>query len=262
MYTKCPECHAIFRITTEQLEIADGLVRCGLCDSVFNGKDHLHEDYGQSITPPPSSLEKQQEPNEENISTTDTTQDYYNQQDDDEVLINADKIPTVIRDDFGSGILSNPSNPIQIALWTIGAIALAIFFLGQITYWQDVDVLPRPWVNNFCAVVGCKSDVEQDLSAIRILNRNIYTHPNVENALMITLSFVNESEISQPFPLLQIALLNTQGEIVAIRRFSPEDYLVNKLLATTLMQPNQPVGARLEVFDPGSTVIVYEIEFY
>lgn len=262
MYTKCPECHAIFRITTEQLDIADGLVRCGLCDSVFNGKDHLHEDYGQSTTPTPSDLENQEEPYEENLSATDTTADYYDQQDDDETLISADKVPTVIRDDFGGGILSKPSNPLQIGIWTVGSITLAIFFLGQITYWQNVDVLPQSWVNNFCAVVGCKSDKVQDLSAIKILNRNIYTHPNVENALMITLSFVSESEISQPFPLLEIALLNIQGEIVAIRRFSPEDYLVNKSLASTLMQFNQPVGARLEVFDPGNTVITYEIEFY
>lgn len=261
MYTKCPECHAIFRVTTEQINIADGLVRCGLCDSVFNCKDYLHEDYEQSGTDAPNPLYQEHESFEENISTADTSPEDYDQH-DDEALIDADKIPTVIRDDFGGGLLAKPSNPMQIALWTAGAIALAIFFLGQITYWQDVDVLPQSWVDNFCAIVGCNSDGERDVLAIKILNRNIYTHPNVDNALMITSSFVNESEVSQPFPLLQIALLDTQGEIVAIRRFSPEDYLVNKKLATTLMQPSQPVGARLEVFDPGSTVIAYEIEFY
>jgi len=263
MHTKCPECNAIFRITPDQLDIADGLVRCGLCDAVFNGKDHSHE--GTAVASPQvatSYFEQEQESIEEDIVTTDAFDSNDQHHYDDEALMDADKIPTIIRDDFGGGFLSKPTNPLQITLWTAGAIALALFFLGQITYWQDVDVLPRPWVDNFCILAGCNSDLEQNLAAIKILNRNIYTHPNVDNALMITSSFVNLSERAQPFPQLQIMILDTQGEIVAIRRFSPGDYLVDKELTTTLMQTNQPVGARLEILDPGSTLIAYEIEFY
>ena len=265
MYTKCPECNSVFRITEELLEIADGLVRCGLCDAVFDGKENLHEESEQQYSPDHDTSTDLQEPVEK-IDEEDlyVTEDYSNEdhRDDDKTLIESEKVPSAIREDFGGGVLSKPANPLHAALWTGGAIALALVFLGQITYWQDTDVLPRTWVNNFCSVVGCKSDIERDLNAIKILNRNIFTHPNVKNALMITSSFVNASENMQPFPLLQIALLNTQGEIVAIRRFSPEDYLVNKNLLTTTMKSNEPVGVRLEVFDPGSDVIAYEIEFY
>jgi len=168
----------------------------------------------------------------------------------------------VIRDDFGKSLPSKSTNPVQIALWTAGSIALAIFFLGQITYWQNIDVLPRIWVDNFCAAASCQPDIERDLSAIKILNRSVYTHPNVDNALMIASTFVNEGGFPQPFPLLQVAFLDTQGEIVALRRFTPEDYLVSKDLVASSMQPDQAIGARLEIFDPGSTVVAYEIEFY
>ena len=252
MYTKCPECRAIFRVTTEQASIADGLVRCGLCDAVFNCKDCVHKDNeGPDTQTTTSALEKQPLLNGD-------------LQHDDEILIVAEKIPTMLRDDLGNGILSKPNAPMRIALWTAGAIVFAIFFLGQITYWQDVDVLPQSWVDKFCmaAKIKCNSGAQRDLAAIKVLNRNIYAHPNVADALMITSSFVSQSAASQPFPLLGVTLLDTQGTVVATRRFTPEDYLVDKTLATTLMQPDQPVGARLEVFDPGSTVIAYEIEFY
>ena len=79
---------------------------------------------------------------------------------------------------------------------------------------------------------------------------------------MITTSFVNQGVSAQEFPLLEITLLDTQGQIIAVRRFSPKDYLVNKSLADTLMPPDQPVGARLEVLDPGNKVIAYEFEFH
>jgi len=261
MYTKCPDCNAVFRVTTEQLKIAEGLVRCGLCDAVFNGKDHIHEDSELPDIEKTNSLKQEFDSSEVEPVSTDSTSDEMHQHNEDE-LIDNEKIPTVIRDDFGSGFLARPSNPMHMAMWTAGSLLLATFFLGQITYWQNVDVLPRTWVNGFCNVMRCTSPIERDLGAIKILNRSIYTHPNVENALMITTSFVNESTAAQPLPHLQVALLNTQGQVVAIRRFIPNDYLVNKKLASSLMHPDQPIGARLEVFDPGSKVIAYEFEFY
>lgn len=43
MYTRCPECNTVFRIAREQLEAADGEVRCGHCSGIFNALDALSE---------------------------------------------------------------------------------------------------------------------------------------------------------------------------------------------------------------------------
>jgi len=260
MYTKCPECRAVFRVTTEQLNMAEGLVRCGICDSVFNGKDYIDENHDPHAT----TSEQWQDENSHDFDDNQWPDDSsgLEQQSDDDTLTDAERIPTVIRDDFGGNILTRINSPIQIAVFTLGAIALAIFFLGQISYWQNIGVLPRTWVNSFCKTVGCGGNNQRDLTAIKILNRNIYTHPNVKKALMITTTFVNQAQSAQAYPLLEITLLDTQGKIVAVRRFSPKDYLVNKSLADTLMPPNQPIGARLEVLDPGNKVIAYEFEFH
>jgi predicted Zn finger-like uncharacterized protein len=267
MYTKCPECRAIFRVTTEQLSMAEGLVRCGICDAIFNGKDYIEENHNPSESPEGSYAPSQDPLSNQSLKQTlDDNEERFDlgglEQQDDDALTDADRVPSIIRDDFGGNILAKTNSPIQIAVFTLGAIALAIFFLGQIGYWQNVDVLPRTWVNSFCKAVGCDENNTRNLTAIKILNRNIYSHPNEKDALLITTSFVNQSTTAQAFPLLEITLLDTHGQTVAVRRFSPKDYLVNKSLADTLMPPNQPVGARLEVLDPGSKVIAYEFEFH
>ncbi len=260
MYTKCPECNSVFRITNDLLEIADGLVRCGMCDSVFNGPDHLQED-NQTLPPQDDLTQQVTNGNNKDNFTIDEISDNENEVDEDS-LIEAESVPTAIRDDFGGNFISKPNRPLKVAIWTLCSILLTLFFLGQITYWQNVDLLPRPWVDKFCSYMGCASIIERDLTTLKILNRNIYTHPNEKNVLMITMSFVNNSDHLQPFPLLQIVFLDTQGQTIATRRFHPSEYLVNQNHRVDMMPPNQPIGARLEIIDPGSAVIAYEIEFY
>ena len=262
MFTKCPECKAVFRVNTEQLEVAEGLVRCGLCDVVFNGKDYLQEE-SEDVSSQDALTSEQtveiQESESEDFKLEEDSSLAEPVSEDDAGGTDTDTIPSAIRDDFGGTFNANTNTAMQVAFWTIAAVCLMLFFLGQITYWQKVEILPTTWVEKFCQPFGCGHPKEQDIENIKILNRNIYTHPNVENALMITTSFVSAQ--SQPYPLLQVALLDIQGRILAVRRFKPQEYLVNKELKNTSMRANEPVGARLEVIDPGSKVIAYEFDF-
>jgi predicted Zn finger-like uncharacterized protein len=38
MLTRCPECNTTFRVTVEQLAMADGRVRCGRCSAIFDAR--------------------------------------------------------------------------------------------------------------------------------------------------------------------------------------------------------------------------------
>src|SRR5512132_1924512 len=40
-YTRCPACKTIFRVTSQQLAIRAGQVRCGHCQAVFDGNAEL-----------------------------------------------------------------------------------------------------------------------------------------------------------------------------------------------------------------------------
>ena len=43
MLTRCPNCQTIYRIHTEQLEMADGQAHCCRCDQIFDAKESLQE---------------------------------------------------------------------------------------------------------------------------------------------------------------------------------------------------------------------------
>jgi predicted Zn finger-like uncharacterized protein len=39
--TQCPHCHTKFRVAADQLKLRGGIVRCGACQSIFDGNAHL-----------------------------------------------------------------------------------------------------------------------------------------------------------------------------------------------------------------------------
>lgn len=52
MYTQCPDCATVFRVTAETLKAAQGDVRCGVCATSFNALENLSE---QAFRPAPES---------------------------------------------------------------------------------------------------------------------------------------------------------------------------------------------------------------
>ncbi len=72
MYTQCPDCATVFRVTAEALRAAQGDVRCGVCATSFNALENLSE---QAFRPalasdPPSpddSMTVEELPGNENI---------------------------------------------------------------------------------------------------------------------------------------------------------------------------------------------------
>src|ERR1700730_2153885 len=53
MFTVCPKCALTLVVTTEDLRVAQGYVRCGRCSSVFNALARLAEDRGSPAPPQP-----------------------------------------------------------------------------------------------------------------------------------------------------------------------------------------------------------------
>ncbi len=47
MYTQCPECETTFRLSAEDLRRANGKVRCGDCQTVFNALEYLAEEVAE-----------------------------------------------------------------------------------------------------------------------------------------------------------------------------------------------------------------------
>lgn len=56
--TQCPHCQTTFRVAHDQLKLRAGLVRCGSCQEIFNGVEHLRhlESPGTVQSEPPAGL--------------------------------------------------------------------------------------------------------------------------------------------------------------------------------------------------------------
>jgi predicted Zn finger-like uncharacterized protein len=64
MRTRCPACSTVFRVTSEQLRLRAGKVRCGHCQEVFNAFDGLVSELNEFLMQAP--------PVEERLSSEDT----------------------------------------------------------------------------------------------------------------------------------------------------------------------------------------------
>src|SRR5689334_2255960 len=53
MFTQCPTCKTMFRVTTADLGAADGRVQCSKCEAVFDGHAHLLSDQEAARAPDP-----------------------------------------------------------------------------------------------------------------------------------------------------------------------------------------------------------------
>ena len=72
MYTQCPDCATVFRVTAEALRAAQGDVRCGVCSTSFNALENLSEQAfkaapQEDATSPDDSMTVEELPGGENI---------------------------------------------------------------------------------------------------------------------------------------------------------------------------------------------------
>ena len=52
MYTQCPDCATVFRVTADALRSAQGKVRCGVCSTCFNALENLSEEPFRTVPQP------------------------------------------------------------------------------------------------------------------------------------------------------------------------------------------------------------------
>ena len=72
VYTQCPDCATVFRVTAEALRAAQGDVRCGVCSTTFNALENLSEkafkaELAAEAPLPSDSMTVEELPGNENI---------------------------------------------------------------------------------------------------------------------------------------------------------------------------------------------------
>ncbi|MCO1333446.1 DUF3426 domain-containing protein [Microbulbifer sp. OS29] len=158
-----------------------------------------------------------------------------------------------------------PSKKRAVSPWLWRAL-IPLSILGitvQIAYFQ-FDSLSRkqPWRNFYafiCPLLNCTLPQLQDTKAIQASNLMVRTHPQLEGALIVDAVLLNTAPYPQPFPNLRLNFSDLKNKAVASRRFTPGEYLQGELAGRQLMPQGSPIHIAIEVVDPGTEAVNYEL---
>jgi predicted Zn finger-like uncharacterized protein len=245
----------VFRIAQAQLEIADGLVRCGFCKKIFHARaeeltDSNKPDDKLSDTLPSHAQQAQ------TIAETDTDQATFSSTADDDVVAVESE----------AWARAKPYSTTATAAWSLAILVLIATLITEYLWFNQPELLQhtqlKPLTTQLCEWVDCERLQMRDPSQIELISRNVYTHPNEKKALMVTSTMVNHASYAQPYPDVQIDFSDIRGELVASRRFTPGEYLQTDETPLSLLQSGTPVTFGLEIQDPGNQAITYEFSFH
>jgi len=93
-----------------------------------------------------------------------------------------------------------------------------------------------------------------------MLNHNVFAHPIDKNVLLISASIENTADFDQPFPTLEVRLTNSKSDLVALRRFTPNEYLDN-FTKNKLLTKNRATSIKLKIQDPGNQATRFQFDF-
>jgi len=298
LFTSCPNCMQQFHIQAAQLSMASGHVECGSCGHQFSALSRLsdiplvldesnHEfDYEPEPVskPVPESIrEPAQEPepefeipvssNEEKSGSEaeqqkiEPTPSVKEAGTDEEALLS--RFPECLPEDFPDELFE--ALPVKRSLfatisWALGAFLLLIIIIAQLAWFNRDQLLMRypqldPVAREICGRLHCEILRYRDISSIKLLNRDVRNHPLFEGSLLVNATMANQSETIQPFPLIQLALFNTGGEVIGFREFKPDHYLDNSINIQAGMIPQSPIHFVLEVIGPTKDAVSFEFHF-
>jgi hypothetical protein len=103
--------------------------------------------------------------------------------------------------------------------------------------------------------------VFRDLSQIQLVSRELTNHPVQADTLRLTATIVNRAPEIQPYPDLEVILLDLGGQAVSRLRLSPSDYLAEGSSKDSGMTPQAYLPLVLDLPDPGREAVGFELNF-
>ncbi len=255
MNTQCPRCRSVFRITQAQLDAANGRVRCSRCHRVFDARTRLQKelplsDHGGEAEPASAAAK----PSGQGMLELDVHGP------------RPGEVSGVLLSDLAEppGEGSEPRSFRWIGLWAAANVVLLVALCAQLIFVQRdafaQDPTMRPLIARMCTLAGCEMPTRRAVDRIELVRRNVYAHPNVEDALIIDAKFINNADFPQPYPVVTVSLGDIRGKPLIRRNFSPREYRP-ELDPNARVAPGSPVQISLEVIDPGREARTFQIGF-
>lgn len=282
MYTRCPQCQTVFRVTSQQLQMSSGQVRCGQCQQVFDAFAALSVQLpvGSGATQPPAANESAQLPaSAEGVRTPAEAKIAQPSVDADlaqpptkSALIDEARGATVARiaesaaePKAGPAVLRDVApltlpdqlfgapahKPKGSWLWGLGSALLVVVLLAQTAWFFPGELatrLPeaRDLLRQYCARTGCAIALPRLPEQLYIEASDLQMlDPAHPSEVLLTATIRNRAPLAQAFPLLDLTLTDQTHRTAARKVFAPEDYLERGINREQGFGANQEVSLRL-----------------
>ncbi len=253
MFTRCHACHTVHPINAELLARGGGKFRCGKCHKVNNALEALFDQW------PDASQQGAQ----------------------------AGDLPELGIALSLSGRGENPDNPEEAAggsdasggptgyqaprkvwirvLWITAAVVLTLVVSFNLAVFFQLPVLNHPLLQPALVTLGIKQAANtspaSNAEAIELLARTMEPHPSRPGVLLLTASIVNRAEVRQPYPAVDVTLVDIGGRRLSRKLFKPGDYLTRSAELRSGMAPGGHLTFSLEIEDPGNEATGFELQF-
>ncbi len=295
MFTECPSCESLYRIRAAQLCAADGWVRCGNCGETFHALARLYDTPTKQLLTPHQSDDSAAPPFSQRVELEQTDTLAQRIEEDasleqsaavdtalapDEAVTQRPKSRETETSDLDKELEVQTNLPPELAedaeksarpyarvIWLSLILILSTLAVAQLA-WFNRDQLLRaypglfPWVEQICESLQCKPIRFRDLSAIRLMSRQVSLHPRYRNALLVNATLVNDAEFIQPFPAIELLIFSTEGQVLSRGRFKPAEYLEPGIKSSSVMLPGAPAHLKLEVSGPSQEAVSFLFRLY
>ena len=257
---QCPQCNTRFRVKAEQLLLADGLVRCSVCMSIFSGIDEQTnasilltdiDDNTKAEPPVQTELERPDHSDEESLQGKPPEPD---------LLAGL----STVNHDFEHHLPRR--RPIQW-FWLLANTLALLVLIAQLALWQKAALFASPIgdeLRKLCPLHSllCEDAPKQQQTASDIVSTKLVVrkHPSNSDALQIDTILLNRGADSAPFPKLELRFSDIKDNTIAQRTFQPSEYLAGELNQHSLLASQQPVHIALEIIHPGLDAVNYQLK--
>jgi predicted Zn finger-like uncharacterized protein len=245
LYTRCPQCATVFRVSTSQLQASNGQVRCGRCQTVFDGFATLSSQesdmaYGGPNLGAPISQGTSQSAPEKSLQ--------------DSQPESSAKAETWARSDPAASLYEweyrVPSAPKRNGLW-LGLSFFMLLSLGAqaaFAFRHELMIL-SPEANSLyqrvCDYLDCRAELPAIANVLHIESSDLrVADPQRPSEIELLLAIRNRAAVAVAFPAVELTLTDSREQTVARRIFLPAEYL-GKSAAATAFEAGREIPIQL-----------------
>jgi predicted Zn finger-like uncharacterized protein len=245
VFTRCKACHTVHPVNAALLAQNGGRYRCGKCNQTNDALAALFDEWPAAGDRPPSAGDMPVLGLAIDLEAAARAR-----------LEPADATPVADGGKPAAGY-SRAARYGWIAL--VVATLIAVIFLSADYF--DRPLPMRDTLVRLGLLEPSPSKPYRNLSHIHLVSRDLRTHPERPGALQLSATIVNRAARTQPYPVLEVTLLDAAGGELARQRFEPKEYLARGIPRDSGMTPQAYLPLILELDDPGEQAVGFEINF-